>query len=57
MRLLKEPALPLDGPGFLFKYGQGYLFLLQNVQTGCMAHPAFYLMDTGVVYRGKVAEA
>ena len=31
--------------------------LLQNVQTGCGAHPASYSMSTGVIYRGKATGA
>jgi len=31
------------------------LFLLQNIQTGFVANPPFYSLDTGVLFQGGEA--
>jgi hypothetical protein len=46
----------LDGPRF--EYGRGkILFSSQIVPTGFGTHPASYSVGTGVLFRGKGAEA
>ena len=44
-------------PGFRIPVEAKDFSVIQNVQTGSGAHPAFYTMGTGVISQGKVAGA